>query len=109
MLVELANVLRKTVRESDLVVRHGGDEFVAVLLRTARQDAAEMANRIQREIDNRTFEVSPGRSVSVGISIGCASWSEDGDSLEELLHAADAAMYGDKRNRAGQNRGALRR
>ena len=66
------------------------------LLRTARHDAAEMAGRIQREVDNRAFEVSPGRSVSVGISIGCASWSEDGNTLEELLHAADVAMYGDK-------------
>lgn len=109
LLVEMSNVLRRTVRESDLVVRHGGDEFVAVLLRTTRHDAAEMASRIQREVDNRAFEVTPGRSVSVGISIGSASWPEDGNSLEELLHAADAAMYSDKRNRASQNRGALRR
>jgi len=98
--VEVAGILRSCLRESDVVARYGGDEFVAALLQTTHEDALRLAKHIQRAIDAISFEASPGEFVSVGISIGCASFPEHGDSLEELLRVADAGMYRDKRRRA---------
>jgi diguanylate cyclase (GGDEF)-like protein len=101
VLVEVARVLKDTLRGSDLVVRHGGDEFVAALFQTAFEDASGLAMRLQQKIDGLSFEASPGEFVRVGISIGCASSPEHGNTLEELLQAADAEMYHDKKRRAG--------
>ncbi len=101
VLVEVARVLRKSLRESDLVARLGGDEFIAALLQTTHEDALRLANKIQRTIEDISLEVSPGQFARVGISIGCASYPEHGSTLEELLHAADSGMYSDKKSRTG--------
>jgi diguanylate cyclase (GGDEF)-like protein len=104
MLVEVAGALRSTLRGSDLVVRHGGDEFIAVLYQSTYEEASLLAQRLQQKIETLSVEVSPGKFVRIGISIGCASYPEHGNTLKELLEVADAEMYLDKRNRAGSAR-----
>ncbi len=107
VLVEVARVLRRSLRESDLVARHGGDEFIAALLQTTHEDALRLAENLRRVIENISLEITPGELVRVGISIGCASYPEHGSTLEGLLQVADAGMYLDKRRRAGLTATAL--
>ncbi len=69
VVVEVARVLKNTLRESDLVVRHGGDKFIAAWFQTSCEDAFPLAKRLQHRIDDLDLEVSPGEFVRVGISI----------------------------------------
>jgi diguanylate cyclase (GGDEF)-like protein len=92
LLVEVARRLRDSVRETDAVVRLGGDEFI-VLLRDI--DCNETAQRIAGEIIARIAEPVPLRTatVEVGTSIGISFCPEHGEEREPLLKAADEAMY----------------
>ena len=72
--------------------RYGGDEFVAYLARTSKTDALEVGERIRLAIVERTFD-KDGNSHRVSISIGVAAYPGDGRSLEEMVKAADDALY----------------
>ena len=92
LLGEVANRLRLCVRESDIVARLGGDEFVVVLTGlVAAADAASVANKVLHllaepyDIEGHALHSSP----SIGISI----FPSDGESAENLMKAADTAMY----------------
>ncbi len=100
MLLEVAKVLNRNVRSTDVVIRYGGDEFVAVVSRTTSEEARGLAKRIQRDVSAIRLEFRPGQFAQVGISIGLACFPEDGDELEVLLDKADMAMYQDKEGRS---------
>jgi diguanylate cyclase (GGDEF)-like protein len=102
ILVEVAKILKSILRAEDLVVRYGGDEFIAALVQTNYQDALQLSVRIQSAIDAFQFEVAPGKIVRIGISTGCASYPEHGETLEELLTKADREMYRNKSERRTQ-------
>ena len=97
VLVEVARRLRESVRAGATVARVGGDEFVVVLpdCTTPRPVAARIAEAVQAPIRVE------GTQVSVGTSIGFAVFPEVASTLDELLHAADAALYEVKRNGRG--------
>jgi diguanylate cyclase (GGDEF)-like protein len=95
-LVAVAERLRALLRASDTVARVGGDEFVAVLATVRdRQDIALTVDKILEECD-RPLEIS-GASCIVGVSMGVAVFPDDGDTIERIVSAADAAMYCVKR------------
>lgn len=98
VLVAVANRLRASVRDADFVCRLGGDEFVVLLSDIADNEAADVARRIIATV-SEPFEFAPG--ARVGASIGLASAPRDGDSADELLSAADRAMYDAKRRGKG--------
>lgn len=98
VLVAVANRLRASVRDADFVCRLGGDEFVVLLPDIADNEAADVARRIIATV-SEPFEFAPG--ARVGASIGLASAPRDGDSADELLSAADRAMYDAKRRGKG--------
>ena len=105
LLKELSAVLLAQVRSSDFISRYAGDEFVAVL-QAGQEEVQEAALRIQRALDRHDFTIANSK-VSVGVSIGWACFGADGNSLDELLLAADRAMYTDKTKRKtmlGQSR-----
>ena len=92
VLIGVAGTLRTQVRESDLVGRFGGEEFVVLLPRTDDSEAQHIAERLRTRVASLSL---PGQetSVRVTISIGVALLGEHGDDLVELLAAADLSLY----------------
>jgi diguanylate cyclase (GGDEF)-like protein len=99
-LKELAGLLNSQVRSCDFLCRYAGDEFVAIL-QVGRDEADELTRRIQRAVDKHDFAFT-GSKLNVGMSAGWACFGIDGDTIDELLLAADRAMYIDKSKRKQQ-------
>jgi len=98
LLVEVGRVLKSTVRDEDVVVRYGGDEYVAILLGVDSGGALKVAERIRRSIEDHVFLSREGARVRVTASIGLASFPEHTSSKPEVLDLADRAMYRGKRS-----------
>ncbi|HXG67250.1 MAG TPA: GGDEF domain-containing protein, partial [Blastocatellia bacterium] len=96
ILRRIAGVARAQLRGSDTLIRYAGDEFVAVLHRATPEFVLELKKRLQSAIDNFSYEVRPGREARVGISVGHATYGQDGNTIEELMEVADERMYEDK-------------
>jgi diguanylate cyclase (GGDEF)-like protein/PAS domain S-box-containing protein len=100
VLVEVASRLLTCVRQVDTVARLGGDEFVILLTQTDARGAETIARRVI-EVLGLPFDLD-GVSFSVTASIGIAMYPTDGESMNDLIKNADAAMYRVKeRGRAG--------
>ena len=97
LLRELSVMLLSHIRSADFVSRYAGDEFVA-LLQVGPEEVQELSQRIQRAIDRHDFGFQ-GSKLFIGLSVGCATFGADGETLDELLLAADRAMYADKARR----------
>jgi two-component system cell cycle response regulator len=94
ILQELAQVLRKSVREVDLVARYGGDEFAIVLPYSDREGGLRVAQRIDQAI--RSFDFSPkgpARNTRLTVSMGVACYPQDGFHVDALIHSADQKLY----------------
>lgn len=100
----VAKALRRVVRATDCVARFGGDEFVVVLKHADRPGAQIVCNRLREVLaeESLTFPIDLAIEVSIGIAIA----GEDGDGPEDLLAAADVAMYADKRARKAMRPGS---
>jgi diguanylate cyclase (GGDEF)-like protein len=98
VLVAVAGRLRASVRDADFVCRLGGDEFVILLPSIGPAEAEAVARRIIAQV-SEPFAFNP--AARVGVSIGIASAPRDGASADELLSAADRAMYDAKRHGKG--------
>jgi diguanylate cyclase (GGDEF)-like protein len=95
LLKSLADVLRHTFREADVIARLGGDEFC--VLGTAPSNGQVMAQRLASAID-KFNEQAAERGFELKASCGMSSWSaQSGLSLDEVIREADAAMYSAKR------------
>jgi diguanylate cyclase (GGDEF)-like protein len=92
----VANVLRSVVRATDTIARYGGDEFVVILRAADRAGAQIVSNRIREMIKHERIAQAPEATLNVSIGVSIAH--EDGVTSDELLSAADAAMYEDKRS-----------
>ena len=92
-LVEVAGIVRGSARETDVAARFGGDEFSVVLPDTGRDGAVSVAERIRERVRAFAFLAGDGLSVRLTASIGVATLPDVAASAEELLRAADAAMY----------------
>lgn len=96
LLAGVASVLRSQMRKSDSCIRYAGDEFVAVLPGTGKEQARQTIERIQNAVDSFRMPLRESQFVHVGISIGAASFPEDAHELDQLLSIADTAMYANK-------------
>jgi diguanylate cyclase (GGDEF)-like protein/putative nucleotidyltransferase with HDIG domain len=96
ILRRVAQLSRVQVRAGDTLIRYAGDEFVAVLHRVTPDMVLEMKMRLQTAVDNFAYEVRPGRVARIGISIGYATYGQDGTAIDELMEVADQRMYQDK-------------
>ncbi|HEU5360502.1 MAG TPA: GGDEF domain-containing protein [Candidatus Deferrimicrobiaceae bacterium] len=93
VLVEAGNVLRLCVRETDTVVRYGGDEFVVLLVETRAEEAILVAERMRKMIEEKPFGQEMGLAIRLTISIGIAAFPEHATTKQSLLNLADQAMY----------------
>jgi diguanylate cyclase (GGDEF)-like protein/PAS domain S-box-containing protein len=101
LLQEVAQRIRRCLRESDTVGRIGGDEFVVLLNNiTLPEHGAVVAEKIRAVLD-RPFELG-GKRLHISSSIGVAAYPDHGDDNKQLIRHADEAMYAAKKN--GGNR-----
>lgn len=103
LLRQLANLLLKTVRRSDMVARYGGEEFCIVLPEISRNGALSFSERLRNVVFSHPFrkrEIQPiGR---ITISIGTATYPCDAQMMQELIAKADSALYEAKKNGRNQ-------
>jgi diguanylate cyclase (GGDEF)-like protein len=92
-LVEAAAVIRGSARETDVVARFGGDEFALILPDTGTDGAFSVGERIRERIAAHTFLTSEGLHVRLTASVGVATLPDVAGSAEDLMKAADTAMY----------------
>ena len=98
----VAGRLRTTLGEQHQLVRWGGEEFVALAARLDDAAIAALAERLRTAICDSPFAIDESRSLSITVSIGCVTGRLD--ALDEVLQAADEALYEAKRG--GRNRTA---
>ena len=90
VLRQVCSVLRQNLRKVDLLCRYGGEEFVVIAPATTGQNAVGLAEKLRKSIAKFPF---PGIPRSVTISIGVADFPAHGDSRDNLVGAADTALY----------------
>ena len=95
VLRQVADFLSHQIRSSDFLSRYAGDEFV-LLMRIGSLEAREVVGRLQQRLDEERVRTS---GAIPGISVGWACFGTEGDSIDELLLAADRAMYANKTRR----------
>jgi len=101
LLRQVSHILKGAMRTGDVLARLGGDEFGLLLPHCEPRQAEGIAERLRADIENLNL-VWDGRTFNVTASIGIASISEAGLSIEEALSSADIACYGAKEK--GRNR-----
>jgi two-component system cell cycle response regulator len=101
VLVEVAERLSSLARPGDLVARYGGEEFAILLPGTDPSQSREIAERICRGIAAAPIAVGGTRQHRVTVSVGVASVASTGPNVEDLVLAADRALYTAKN--AGRN------
>ena len=92
-LTEVGGILAEAVRESDILARYGGDEFVVVLPETPPGGALVIAERIRRAIASHPFLREEGLEARISASFGIASYPDHALTPEGLIQKADQAMY----------------
>lgn len=104
VLAETAALIRGFLSEQDHAVRYGGDEFVLLLPRRSKSESRDLAENLRLAMADKEFvskEEGQRLEVVLSFSIGVATYPEDGASGEELMAAADRALYASKQ--AGRN------
>jgi diguanylate cyclase (GGDEF)-like protein/PAS domain S-box-containing protein len=98
----LVQGLEEESRRSDYIARFGGEEFVVILPETAPGKALELAQRLRGRVQHSPLELPDGQILHLTVSIGVAAFPDHADDWEELIEAADLAMYQAKQR--GRNR-----
>jgi diguanylate cyclase (GGDEF)-like protein/putative nucleotidyltransferase with HDIG domain len=99
LLASVAGVVRRELRQMDILTRYAGDEFVAIMPMASSKMAAGIADRIRNAVEEQLFSVRNGTMIGLGVSLGVACFPEDGETSEELLTAAARRMQRDKHGR----------
>jgi diguanylate cyclase (GGDEF)-like protein/putative nucleotidyltransferase with HDIG domain len=93
MLIEFARIVQKDLREYDFLARYAGDEFVVLVQDLASDQVDELCQRIENAITSFHLRVKSDHYACVGVSIGAATYGKDGETLDQLIAAADEKMY----------------
>ncbi len=96
VLKEMGALLKSSVREVDVVIRYGGDEYTIILVETNCSTAGIVAERIRTLVESHRFQAAEGYDIRLTCSIGYSCCPEDTMSKRELLEMADKAMYSGK-------------
>jgi diguanylate cyclase (GGDEF)-like protein len=103
VLVQVADLVRRTVRETELIARYGGDEFAILLPATNLQGARSAGQRLLQAMETGEFTTTGGEPVSdLTLSIGLAAYPDSSSQPAEILEKADDALKTAKKT--GRNR-----
>lgn len=107
MLREVARLLQAQLREYDFLARYAGDEFVAIVQNLESEQVEELSTRIESTVRKFALRVRAEHHARVGISVGSSTYGADGETLDQLLIAADQAMYSAKSEHKQRRRAEL--
>ncbi|MDO9265636.1 MAG: GGDEF domain-containing protein [Sulfurimonas sp.] len=93
VIVALSKVLKDNIRESDLAIRYGGEEFVLMLCNATEEGAMAVATKIHSAFGALSFDVGNSEALKKTISIGMAKFPTDGDTIWKCIKYADTALY----------------
>jgi diguanylate cyclase (GGDEF)-like protein len=99
VLMEMAGVILGSVRDTDVVARYGGDEFVVVLPETGVEMGLRVAERVRERIEHHAFTGGRALRLRLTASFGVASFPSHAQSPQQLIASADTAMYEAKASR----------
>jgi two-component system cell cycle response regulator len=99
VLRQVSTILKQNLRKVDLLCRYGGEEFVVIAPATTGHNAIGLADKLRKVIAQFPF---PGIPRPVTISAGVSEYSANGESRDDLVRAADAALY--RAKQMGRNR-----
>lgn len=97
VLRQVAAVVRRTVRASDIAGRYGGEEFALILPDTSASDAVRLSERLRERIARHVVK-SGGQSMQVTVSLGVAGWNSRFEIYNDWIVEADRALYQSKEN-----------
>ncbi len=98
LLEELAELMIKKCRSTDIIARYGGEEFVIILPETEYDGAVLVAERLRKSVKKHSFKINKKeKKGKVTISLGIATYPEDATNVKDLVNAADINLYGEKR------------
>jgi diguanylate cyclase (GGDEF)-like protein/putative nucleotidyltransferase with HDIG domain len=101
MLRDVAHIIEGQLREYDFLARYGGDEFVALVQEVVGAQVEELCARIESAVSKFELPLGKNRVARVGISVGTATFGINGETLDQLVVAADNEMYRVKSNHRG--------
>ncbi len=97
----LSEILKSSIREADMAIRYGGEEFLVLLRRTNHQATMRIASSIQEHFKDKKFTVG-SETIAKTLSIGIAKLPDDSDSIWKVIKYADTALY--KAKNTGRNK-----
>ncbi len=104
MLSEISEVMQEQLRDYDFLARYAGDEFVAIIPETDYKAVQELCIRMNKAVREFKLDVGDGVMTGVGVSLGAASYPSSGDTLDQIIIAADKAMYAVKARRKSRRK-----
>jgi len=93
VIIKIASLLKKSSRESDIICRWGGEEFIILLPQTNINGAVAISQKIREKIENSTITLSENKSLKFTISIGVSQLICEDENVEMLINRADKALY----------------
>ena len=102
VIVKIGKLLKDSIRESDLAIRYGGEEFVVMLHNADEEGTAKVAKEIHENFADIVFNVGMGETMQKTLSIGISKFPNDGDTIWKCIKFADTALY--KAKTTGRNK-----
>ena len=93
LLKEISRVMSEQLRDYDFLARYAGDEFVAIIPETTEDEVKDLCERMERAVDNFSLAIDGESFAKVGVSLGAASYPNNGETLDQIIIAADKQMY----------------
>ncbi|MCD9185978.1 MAG: diguanylate cyclase [Pyrinomonadaceae bacterium] len=93
LLKGISKAMREQLRDYDFLSRYAGDEFVAIIPETDKNAIQELCQRLERAVKEFKLPINEVEFARVGVSLGVASYPQNGESFDQVVIAADKAMY----------------
>jgi len=102
LLSEIGSIIRRSVRQIDIPVRYGGEEFAILCPETSLDDAMKVAERVRSAVENTGFRLTDDSICTITLSGGVSSYPECSNNADHLIQSADAALYEAKKKGRNQ-------